>query len=223
MKALDRGDAAVEIVRFEHHDGKQWSGKSFYVALVLNSQSARGPTLVKLGEATEIEGNAFADYEDLVTTKLPDASAGAHFYQAVWEPLKGEVKAAKRIFLAADGVLNQVSWAGVPTDNGRLLNDVSTINVVISTRDLLRQKHALLVPLLNAEAVSCSACELKPLAAVAVPPAGKLNRPRIVAAPFTFSVLAGVVVLTPSFAVFPVPDWKSTELPILEVLVHRGM
>ena len=142
VKALDPGDAAVEIVRFEHHDGKQWSGKSFYVALVLNSQSARGPTLVKLGEATEIEGNAFADYQDLVTTKLPAASAGTHFYQAVWEPLKSEVKTAKRIFLAADGVLNQVSWAGVPTDDGRLLSDVSTINVVLSTRDLLRQEHA---------------------------------------------------------------------------------
>lgn len=142
VKALEPDAVAVEMVRFEHHDGKQWSGKSFYIALVLNSRSTCGPTLVKLGEASEIEGIGFADYEDLVTTKLPEANAGTRFYHAVWEPLKDEVKTAKRVYVAADGVLNQVSWAGVPTDDGRLLNDVSTINVVLSTRDLLRQKHA---------------------------------------------------------------------------------
>ena len=44
------------------------------------------------------------------------------------------------------------------------------------------------------------------LVAVAVPVAGRLSVPRIVPEPLTSSVVAGVVVLMPIFAVVPVPD-----------------
>ena len=51
--------------------------------------------------------------------------------------------------------------------------------------------------LLKAEAARFSGWELAPLVAVAVPVAGKLSMPRIVPAPFTSSVVAGVIVLMP--------------------------
>jgi hypothetical protein len=41
---------------------------------------------------------------------------------------------------------------------------------------------------------------------VAVPVAGKARLPRIVPAPFTSSVVEGVVVLMPTFADVPLPD-----------------
>ena len=46
--------------------------------------------------------------------------------------------------------------------------------------------------------------------------------PRIVPPPFTSSVVAGVLVLMPILAVFPVPFWKSTELMMSEVESHSG-
>ena len=59
--------------------------------------------------------------------------------------------------------------------------------------------------LLKAEAARFSGCEFLPAVAVAVPFDGRLNVPRIVPPPFTSSVEAGVIVLIPIFAVFPVP------------------
>jgi hypothetical protein len=58
--------------------------------------------------------------------------------------------------------------------------------------------------------------------AVAVPIAGKLSVPRIVLVPFTSKVVAGAVVLTPIFAVLPVPDWNNTELPNVVLLLQMG-
>src|SRR5258708_21285533 len=55
-----------------------------------------------------------------------------------------------------------------------------------------------------------------------MPVAGRLKRPRTVLDPFTSSALPGVVVLIPTLAVLPVPDWNSTELPMVAVPVHRG-
>src|SRR5258708_28826750 len=44
----------------------------------------------------------------------------------------------------------------------------------------------------------------------------------MLALPLTSSVAPGVLVLMPTFAVDPVPDWNRTELPIALVLVHSG-
>ena len=81
---------------------------------------------------------------------------------------------------------------------------------------------AVLVPLLNAEVTRFMGCELKPLLEVAVPVAGRLNRPRIVPPPFTSRVDAGLAVLMPTLAVLPLPSWNSTELPKVVLLSPDG-
>ena len=79
-----------------------------------------------------------------------------------------------------------------------------------------------LVPLLNAEVTKSKGCELKPLLVVAIPVAGKLNRPESVPPPLTSRVEAGLMVLMPSLAVLPVPNWNSTELPMVDLPVQIG-
>ncbi len=59
---------------------------------------------------------------------------------------------------------------------------------------------------MNAEAMNVVGCEFFPEVAVAVPVAGKLKLPRTVSAPFTSSVVDGVIVLMPTFAVALLPD-----------------
>ena len=71
---------------------------------------------------------------------------------------------------------------------------------------------AAFVLLLKADAVSVVGCELVPAVLVAVPVAGKLKLPRTVAAPLTSNVVAGVAVLSPTFALEPLPVWVRLEL-----------
>jgi len=141
QKALGPDEAAVEFVRFKYHDGKQWSAKSYYIALVVSAQTHLAPDLVVLGEGNELEKKALADYQDRVGALRPDPNSGRLFYQAYWKPLEAKLAGMKKVYVSPDGVLNQISWAAVPTDDGGLLADRYDVDVVLSTKDLLRERH----------------------------------------------------------------------------------
>jgi CHAT domain-containing protein len=153
--ALKKDEAAVEFVRFLVHDGKNWTGATYYVALVLTPAAALRPlgsanlkstseipAVVLLGEARDLEARPMEDYRRLVLMKGLSASEyGLAFYRAFWKPPESKLAGAKRVYGSPDGVLNQVSWAPIPNDHGHLLSEKYDVNVVLSTKDLLRERH----------------------------------------------------------------------------------
>ena len=139
-KALRPGEAAVEFVRFPYNDGKKWTDKSYYIALIVTAATEAAPILVQLGEAGVLEGEPMADYRDRVAER-PTEGAGARFYQAVWKPLKAYLAGHSRIYISPDGVLNEVAFGVVPADDGHLLMDDYDIDIELSTRDLLRESR----------------------------------------------------------------------------------
>lgn len=138
-------DAAVEFVRFPFFDGKQWTEDSHYAALVITPQSET-PTLVSLGDASKLEGEPLQQYKAWVAH--PQEGEGGHrnsagpvadaFFAAFWKPLQTALGSAKRVYVAPDGVLNQVSLAVIPVSEERLLSDEYDLRVLNSTADLLR-------------------------------------------------------------------------------------
>lgn len=149
QKKLQANDAAVEFVRFRFHDGKHWTEKTYYIALVLRRDSEQ-PKWVMLGEAKDLEGALLAQYRHgvalsraLIPEQVPNGAggdvAGKTFYQAFWKPLEAFLAGAHRIYIAPDGVLNQVSLGVVPDDQGKLLIERYDLRIVNSTKDLLRE------------------------------------------------------------------------------------
>src|SRR6266849_6418252 len=150
--ALKQGEAAVEIVRFRFDDGKKWTD-NHYAALVVTPETTTAPKLVLLGEASKLEGDPLAAYQQhvglasaatrggrrVVTEKPAAAPPVGNFYQAFWKPLEAALGGAKRVYLSPDGVLNQVSLGVVPAADGRLLLENYDHRIVSSTKDLLRQ------------------------------------------------------------------------------------
>ena len=140
-KALKEDEAAVEFVRFPYHDGKRWTDKSYYVALIVTPESKAAPSLVLLGEAKQLEG-PLAEYSARVQdSPTPAALARTGFYEVFWKPLEGTLAGANRIYLSPDGVLNQISWAVVAAKDGRLLLETYDLRTVSSTKDILRRKR----------------------------------------------------------------------------------
>ena len=140
IATLQADEAAVEFLRFDFRDEKRWTGESYYVAMVLSRASSAGPQVVWLGEATGIEGEPFRDYRALVqTTAPPPDKTGGSFYQAVWRPLEPFLTGIKRVYLSPDGIFNNVSWVVVPTTDGILLGERYEIQLLLSTRDLMRK------------------------------------------------------------------------------------
>ena len=142
QKALKSGEAAVEIVRFRVHDGKKWTDRTEYVALILTPETTAAPMLVSIGEAKKLEGTPLREYRRLVGPDKPRAlSARASFYEAFWKPLEPAFGGAKRVYFSPDGALSQVSLAVLPRSDGRLLVDDYDLRIVSSTKDLLRERH----------------------------------------------------------------------------------
>jgi tetratricopeptide (TPR) repeat protein len=138
--ALKEDEAAVEFVRFGFHNGKKWSMKFDYAALVVRRQSTQ-PQLVALGDAKDLEGAPLEDYRAWVAE--PNAAeprgpdAGRKFAERFWQPLEGALGDARRIYVSPDGVLDQVALGVVPRGDGKLLMETYDLRLVSSTKDLL--------------------------------------------------------------------------------------
>jgi CHAT domain-containing protein len=149
QKALGPRDAAVEFEKFRFDNGKDGTDKTYYIALVIRPGSQR-PTLVRLGEASQIEGEAFADYRAEVGSRGANASASAQqttappwrsLYDMVWKPLEEPLGNARRVYVSLDGALNEIPLYVLQAANGRRVMEKYDVRVVSSTRDLLRGRR----------------------------------------------------------------------------------
>ncbi len=155
--ALKPDEAAVEIVRFLFYDGKKWTERTEYVALVVRPESTQ-PQFVVLGEGKELENDPLRDYRlraglseirSIRGVKVAGEVSGTKaaaprrsFYQAFWKPLEPLLGNGRRVYVSTDGVLNQVALGVVADNGGRLLMDKYDLRIASSTKDVLRQRRA---------------------------------------------------------------------------------
>ena len=156
QKALKPGEAAVELTRFQFHNGKSFTSTVYYVALVVKPES-KNPEFIVLGEAKRLESAPMADYRAQVgltrglsaepspeEAAKPGSGAGntSAAYEAFWKPLESALGTSKRVFISPDGVLNQIPIGLLADSSGKLLLEKYELRTVNSTKDLLRPRHA---------------------------------------------------------------------------------
>lgn len=135
--SLQPKEAAIEYLHFPFHDGKQLTGKHYYVALVISRTSTTGPRLFRLCDETELKG-PMSDYA-VRTGQSTGPRGNPNFYQVFWKPLEPELRKAKakKIYLSPDGILNVVSFGVISDETGPPLLETYDLRTVSSTRDLL--------------------------------------------------------------------------------------
>ncbi|MGA3017284.1 MAG: CHAT domain-containing tetratricopeptide repeat protein [Bryobacteraceae bacterium] len=152
QKGLKPDEAAVEYVRFPVHNGAGWMHADAYAAVVLTPTAA--PRALLLGNAQKLEAEPVAAYRADVgrsrgvsipagkTGAEPDAGSGTGAaYAAFWKPLEAALGGATRVYVAADGILNQVPIGLFSDPAGKLLLEKYDLRVVNSTKDLLRPQR----------------------------------------------------------------------------------
>jgi CHAT domain-containing protein/Tfp pilus assembly protein PilF len=154
QKSLRPGEAAVEIARFQLHDGKSFRSNQLYVALVVKPDS-KNPELIFLGDSKELESAPMSAYRAGVaqtrgltaeaapgeTGATPAGGTTTAAYDAFWKPLEPAVAGLKRVYISPDGALSQVPIGLFADSNGKLLLEKYQLRYVNSTKDLLRQPH----------------------------------------------------------------------------------
>jgi tetratricopeptide (TPR) repeat protein/CHAT domain-containing protein len=139
---LKPDEASVEFARFDYNE-RGWTGKTYYVALVVTRQTRDQPEYVFLGDDKQIEGEAIVGFQHAVQTRgleaEPEAKLpGADAYALIWKPLEKSLQGKTRIFLSPDGILNQLPLGVIAAPDGKLQMEKYDLRLLSSTRDLLR-------------------------------------------------------------------------------------
>ncbi len=148
QKALQPGEAAVEYVRFQFHDGRTFTNVNNYAALVVTWDSE--PKLIPLGEAVADEktvidlfaaqSGSTRGVSKAQPTIAPTAAAGPDSYNVFWKPLEPALSGAKRVYVAADAILNQFPIGLFADGANRMLMEKYDLRQLNSTKDLLRPR-----------------------------------------------------------------------------------
>jgi CHAT domain-containing protein/tetratricopeptide (TPR) repeat protein len=156
QKSLKPGEAAVEIVRYQFHDGKNWTNTYRYAALVVTLRAST-PSLIVLGDAKKLESTPISNYRTNVAltrgvsaepvpgeASTPGSGAGntTAAYDAFWKPLEPALAGVKRVYVSPDGVLNQIPVSLFADASGKMLLEKYELRYVNSTKDLLRASSA---------------------------------------------------------------------------------
>ena len=143
---LEKGQAAVEIIRFREFDFEKGEGgrinfgftqNVYYVALIVKSDTQENPEIVVFENGRDLEETFQANYKNSLRYKVEDT----YSYKAYWEPIAAKLGGIEEIYLSPDGVYNVVN-PNIFKDpqTGRYVIDDLDIRFVTNTRDLLEDK-----------------------------------------------------------------------------------
>jgi CHAT domain-containing protein len=129
--ALRPGDTLVQFVRSTH-----------YLALVATPASEK-PSVIDLGDAKSFDQTFQANYSEY-TERLHHERmlSGPALYDLLWKPLVASIPGGSRVFISADGILEQVSTAIIPAPDGLVLADDYDLRFINTPLDVVRAPAA---------------------------------------------------------------------------------
>ena len=140
--ALAPGEAAVEFARFRYFD-KDWTPKSYYVALVVTSETKDAPQYIVLGDDKQLESDVLTHFRQQLQTRglaaeEEDVLPGANAWDLVWKPLETALAGTKRVYVSLDGALNEVPLGIIAAPDGNVAMEKYDLRIFSSTKDILR-------------------------------------------------------------------------------------
>ncbi len=146
---LPRQSAVVEYLKYDFQQLNPDSSIPHYLVLVLDADVE--PIIVDLGEASEIEPLVEQYRRHLLSVsssgRMPNIVDFEHYrkvseelYEKVWRPISQHLSDKELVFVAADGALNLLSFAGLMDGDGKYLIEKTPIHYLSSGRDLMRLK-----------------------------------------------------------------------------------
>lgn len=129
---LKENEALIEIVRipgFKPDSGGVYTGKSFYLFLLLK-KSSQTPEAILIKNGKEMEGRFLHYYKNTTRLQVEDE----YSYGVYWEKLAASLQGISRLFMTPDGVYNQI--------NPEILRDMSTGKYVADDKEIIYLSYA---------------------------------------------------------------------------------
>jgi tetratricopeptide (TPR) repeat protein/CHAT domain-containing protein len=143
------GTVLLEFIRYGYKRLQPKSTEAHYMVIALDSE--RGPLITDLGKAAPIDGLIEQYRRHMLEVSEGGGSPGPvdmreyeriaqALYELVWKPVEPCVAGKEMVFVAPDGTLNLVAFAGLMDENGRYLVEQWAVHYLSAGRDLIRLK-----------------------------------------------------------------------------------
>lgn len=141
QKTLKPGEAAIEIVRyrdFSTDSAGVFTDEVHYAALIVKADTEDFPEMVIMRNGAQMENKYLANYRNAIKYKI----AENYSYRLFWRPIANRLGDVKKIYLAPDGVYNQVSIYTLrnPQTREYLINELD-LSIVTNTKDLVAESE----------------------------------------------------------------------------------
>ena len=147
ISELPDGCCLIEYIRYDHEDPVAGTSVPRYLAVVAAADV--DPAVVSIGWAREVEGLVDEYRRHMLRVSRSGRrptpvdlgeyqKIGAGLYEMLWAPVAAYVAGHDMVFIAPDGGLSLVSYAGLIDGEGRYLADDLAIHYLSSARDLVR-------------------------------------------------------------------------------------
>ena len=149
---LQRGEAAIELVRYKWHD-KHWTDSIHYAALIVTPEMEKHPHLVLLKNGNELEERGAQSYQSVfatrgasLVTKGKKPISADSLYTSFWQPIQDTLDSlgrVKKVYLSADGVYHTLNLETLKNPKtGKYLLETLDLQRVASTKDLVKKKKS---------------------------------------------------------------------------------
>ncbi|TDG36311.1 CHAT domain-containing protein [Pedobacter changchengzhani] len=136
---LGANEAAIEFVEFPYYNGEKLTDSLIYAAYIIKPNT-KYPEFVVLKDGNLI--NSFVKNQGvngrgiLLDDQLKNPEAYKALYNCIWLPLKNQLAHVRKLYISADGITNNVSFASLEDSSGNYLIDKYDLRFVLSTKDI---------------------------------------------------------------------------------------
>ena len=131
-KAIGKGNAAIEIIRFREYDG-EFTDKVNYAALIINDGTNKAPIYVGNNKGKLLESRYLKYYRNNIRFQQDESES----YNAYWKSIDSIVATSKVIYLSSEGVYNQINVETLLDEEGSHVLDDYQIALVSNTKDIV--------------------------------------------------------------------------------------
>lgn len=134
-KSLKTGETAIEFSHFKYHNLEYWTDSIMYIAIVLRPQDTL-PILIPLCEQKQLD-SIFVKSSMLESKNINDSYHNKRLYELIFKPIEPYLKKGDNVYYAPSGILNQIAFNAIMSNDSTYISDIYSLNQVSSTALLL--------------------------------------------------------------------------------------
>ncbi len=132
--ALQDGEAAVDVMRFQFFDAKSWFKDTAIYAVSIIKSGASQPELVFLENGNELESFIMGQYQNEITRKK---ELSPTLYEKMWAPIAAHLQGVKTLYFSPDGIFHKINLNTLRAADGTYILDNIEIRQVTNLRYIL--------------------------------------------------------------------------------------